>query len=161
MCFTSSGIGKNVGCRYTLSLAGSNSASRSPGDDAWMSTERATQIETPSLRRVYTSRALRIAISASAACRLPTCLCASPCCERMKTSHSGHSFMGTPNPMVHAAFARVPLLRVRERGLAHPRAVFPRRHPRAHPVAIAGPVAAQHRVKLVPVDLAEVVVPAF
>ena len=52
MCFTSSGIGKNVGCRYTFDEAGSNSASRSPGDEATMSAERTTQIDTPSLRRV-------------------------------------------------------------------------------------------------------------
>jgi len=39
------------------------------------------------------ARALLIAISASGACRLPTCLCANPCWLRMKTSHSGHSLL--------------------------------------------------------------------
>src|SRR6476620_9381634 len=61
-----------------------------------MSAERATQIEMPSLRRVYTSRAFLMAISASGACRLPTCLCASPCCDRMNTSHNGHSLLIRP-----------------------------------------------------------------
>ena len=52
MFLTSSGIGKNVGCRYTLLFEGSNSASRSPGDDATMSADFTAQIDTPSLRRV-------------------------------------------------------------------------------------------------------------
>src|SRR5690606_14343355 len=34
-----------------------------------------------------------MAISASDACKLPTCLCARPCWLRIKTSHSGHSLL--------------------------------------------------------------------
>ena len=41
---TSSGIGKKVGWRYTLLLAGSNRASLSAGLDATMSAARTTQI---------------------------------------------------------------------------------------------------------------------
>src|SRR5512133_1533313 len=91
--FTSSGMGKNVGCRYTLLLAGSNSAALSPGLLATILDACTAQMLTPSLRRVYTSRALLIAISASGACRLPTCLCARPCWLRMKISHRGHSLL--------------------------------------------------------------------
>src|ERR1700674_136258 len=34
-----------------------------------------------------------MAISASGACRLPTCLCARPCWLRIKISHNGHSVL--------------------------------------------------------------------
>jgi len=51
-CFTPSGMGKNVGWRYTLLFAGSNSGVFSPGAVAVMSADLTTQMLTPSLRRV-------------------------------------------------------------------------------------------------------------
>ena len=50
---------------------------------------------------------------------------------------------------------------MRERGLANPRAVFPRLDARPHPVAVARSVALDHLVEFLPVDFAEVVVPAL
>src|SRR6185437_4206758 len=52
ICLTSSGIGKNVGWRYTLLDAGSNIGSFSPGELATMSADFTAQMLTPSLRRV-------------------------------------------------------------------------------------------------------------
>src|SRR5438445_8535933 len=113
---------------------------------------------TPSLRRVYTSRAFLIAISASGACRLPTCLCASPCCERMKISHNGHSRLMALSVSRHPRVWRSALFRIRNRGLTHPRTVFPCRHARAHPIAVARSVAFEDVVELAPIDRTEIVV---
>src|SRR5579862_5905763 len=55
----------------------------------------------------------------------------------------------------HRALSRVRLGR-----LAYPGPLFPGLDPRAHPVAIARAVTHQYFVKLVPVDFAEVVMPA-
>src|SRR5256886_9282664 len=140
-----------------------------------MSADLTAQMLTPSLRRVYTSRAFLIAISASGACRLPTCLCASPCCERMKISHNGHSDMSTSVYLrisgANCVAARAPsrrllcagraFFRVGKSCLAHPGALFPRLDARPQPVAIARPVALDHVVELIPVDRAEIVMPAL
>src|SRR5438093_13170361 len=107
-----------------------------------MSADLTTQMLKPSLRRVYTSRAFLMAIPASGACRLPTCLWASPCWLRMKTSHSGHSCLVMnvapflPFPLEGGEgkfgfassdslrFPRWLLLRIRERCLSDPRALL-------------------------------------
>src|SRR5213075_1799894 len=101
-----------------------------------------------------------IAIAASAACRLPTCLCASPCCERMKISQSGHSVV-IVDLLGSLRRARCLLLCMRHRRLAHPRAVLPRFHARSQPLAVARAVALDHFVELGPVDRAEIVVLAL
>src|ERR1700730_5665457 len=49
------------------------------------------------------------------------------------------------------------LLRVRHRRVAHPRALFPRFHPRPRPPAIARSVALDDAIELVPVDRTEIV----
>src|SRR5919199_2558673 len=56
-----------------------------------MSAALTTQMLTPSLRRVYTSRAACTAISSSGACREPTCTWLSPRLPRTNTSYSGQS----------------------------------------------------------------------
>src|SRR5436190_24230860 len=108
-----------------------------------MSEDLTVQMLTPSLRRVYTSRAFLIAISASGACRLPTCLCASPCWLRMNTSHNGHSFMSTSD--VHSSrrlrFARGALFGMGEGRLAHPRSLVPGLDAGPQSLAVARPVA--------------------
>src|SRR5882672_1557652 len=123
-----------------------------------MSTERTTHRLTPSLRRVYTSRALAIAICASGAWRLPTCLCASPCLLRTKISQSGHSFfISMPSCGLRL---RRGLVGVRQQRFPEPGAVLVRLHARAKALAIARAVALDDTVELGPVDNAEVVVTA-
>src|SRR5206468_2214950 len=110
---------------------------------------------TPSWRRVYTSRACSIAMRASAACRLPTCLCSSPERERMNTSYSGQSSLMPASLSCGPWCAAVLLHGVRGRGLAHPAPGLIRRAPRLEPFAVAGSVPCEHRMKLVPVDRAD------
>src|SRR4051794_11958612 len=71
-----------------------------------MSAALTTQMLTPSLRRVYRSRAACTAISSSGACSEPTCTWLSPRLPRTNTSYSGHSRRGaaglptgTPGPV--------------------------------------------------------------
>src|SRR2546421_13039252 len=52
------------------------------------------------------------------------------------------------------------LLRMRHRCLAHPRALFPRFHPRPQPLAIARTVALDDAIELVPVDRTEIIMAA-
>jgi hypothetical protein len=52
MFSTPSGIGKNVGCRYTLLAGEANNSSFSAGSDAVISDDFTTQMLVPSLRRV-------------------------------------------------------------------------------------------------------------
>src|SRR5438067_1613714 len=136
------------------------------GELAAMSIDLTAQMLTPSLRRVYTSRAFLIAISASGAWRLPTCLCASPCWLRMKISQSGHSLIVRSSITAHYASGRFPrpgraLLRVRHCRVAHPCAVLPCLDAGTQPVAVARPVALDHVLEFVPVDGAEIVMAAF
>src|SRR5262249_47211091 len=117
-------------------------------------------ILTPSCRRVYTSRACSTAIAASAACKLPTCLCSSPERERMNTSYKGQSFaMSLPSSSrLVGCGARFLLLRVGGGRLANPTPILVRRAPSLQPLPIARPIAFQHRLKLTPVNGPEVVV---
>src|SRR6185437_15349825 len=120
---------------------------------------------------------------ASAACRLPTCLCSSPERERMKTSYSGQSFDievssgqlgvaargggsgwrlgvaarggGSRRPLS----ARLLFRGVRGGGLAHPAALLVSAPARLHALAVAGPVALQHRLEFAPVDRPEAEMP--
>src|ERR1700743_3143682 len=117
-----------------------------------MSDARTTQMLTPSLRRVYRSRAWCRAISASAACRLPTCTWLSPRLPRRNTSYSGQLWSVTVGSRL--------LRRVRERGRAHPGALVVRRLALCEALGVARAVARHDRVELVPVDGAEVVVAA-
>src|SRR5690242_2677538 len=99
-------------------------------------------------------------MEASGACRLPTCLCASPCWLRMNTSQSGHSCAmarGSEDAELmgarlwrscRAGCALRTLGGMRERGLAYPRAVVPRLAPRGEPLAVARSVALDHLVEL-------------
>src|SRR5687767_8912975 len=66
-----------------------------------MASAGTTQMDTPSLRRVYRSRALRRAMAASGACRLPAWTWERPRLDRTKTSHSGQ----TLRPLVELAEA--------------------------------------------------------
>src|SRR5437879_5764139 len=120
-----------------------------------ISAERITQMLTPSWRRVYTSRACSTAMRASAAWRLPTCLCSSPERERMNTSYSGQSSLMMPPVLCGLRRAAVVLAGVRGRRLAHPAAGLVGGAPRLEPFAVARSVALEHRVKLVPVDRAD------
>src|SRR6266699_3465483 len=90
-------------------------------------------MDTPSWRRVYTSRALRSAMAASGACRLPTWVWDSPRRGRMNTSHSGQS----------DGMGGLPLLGGVGGGrLAYPRAVVLRLAPVRHALPVARAVAA-------------------
>src|SRR6266446_6102142 len=120
-----------------------------------ISAERTAQMLTPSWRRVYTSRACSIAMRASAACTLPTCLCSSPERERMKTSYSGQSSLMVSPVSCGLRRAAVLLAGVRGRRLAHPAPGLIRRAPRREPLAVAGSVPREHRMKFVPVDRAD------
>src|SRR5690606_13118941 len=117
-----------------------------------------------------------MAISASGACRLPTCLCARPCWLRMNTSHSGHSLLmmrilqgtgrrrGPENQDRSGASGRLAarlLLGVGGQPVAHPGAGFVSLLARGQAFAVAGAVALDDRIELVPVDLAEIVVAAL
>jgi hypothetical protein len=82
-----------------LSADGAKNGSFSSGLDAVMSEACTTQIETPSLRRVYRSRALWSAISASGACSEPTCTWLSPRFPRTNTSYSGQPRRDVPEPV--------------------------------------------------------------
>src|SRR6185312_13253271 len=107
---------------------------------------------------------------ASAACRLPTCLCSSPERERMKTSYSGQSFdievsSGQLGVAARGGGSRRPLSArllfrgVRGGGLAHPAALLVSAPARLHALAVAGPVALQHRLEFAPVDRPEAEMP--
>src|ERR1700733_6593052 len=101
-----------------------------------------------------------MAMRASAACRLPTCLCSSPARERMKTSYSGQSLL-MPSLLKGSGDLRragALLGRVRRGRLAHPVSGVVSRPARLQALAVAGAVALEHRVKLVPVDRADEVV---
>src|SRR5450756_548853 len=136
-----------------------------------MSAAAITQMLTPSLRRVYRSRAWCRAISGSAACRLPTCTWLRPRLPRRNTSYNGHaalaSVMGRPG-VGRARSGRWTLClwppgfrRVRERGLPDPGALVVRRLTARDALGVARAVAGDHGLELGPVDGAEVVVAAF
>src|SRR5437016_5442568 len=107
----------------------------------------------PSMRRVNTSRALRSAICASAACRLPTWLCDKPRRLRMNTSHSGSR---TCSLMRHHS-DRGMLRSIRGGRITHPRALLVCADMVRKPLTIARTVAADNAAELVPVALTEVV----
>src|SRR4029077_12626721 len=121
--------------------------------------EATTQMLIPSWRRVYTSRACSMAMRASAACTLPTCLCSSPARERMKTSKSGQPKAGgglSASVMLASlcSLGRAcrQLFRVRARRLADPAARLPGGASRLQSLAVAGAGALEHRAGFAPVD---------
>src|ERR1700733_8511631 len=144
-----------------------------------MSDALTTQMLTPSLRRVYRSRAWCSAISASAACRLPTCTWLSPRLPRRNTSKSGQLWSVTggllsrrlsfglivlrflnliiPNDWSLNALG---LRRVCQRGLTDPGAFFVGGLAPGDALGVARAVAGDDGLELVPVDRAEVVVAA-
>src|SRR5487761_942699 len=145
-----------------------------------MSDALTTQMLTPSLRRAYRSRAWCSAISASAACRLPTCTWLSPRLPRRNTSNSGQLSSVTGRLLSRPKsfglivlryliliiqndllFHAVRLRRVRERGLADPGALVVGRLALGDALGVARAVARDDGLELVPVDGAEVVVAAF
>ncbi len=85
-------LGDLVEGRVPVGLVGGRleEGSFSSGEEAVTAEDGTTQMETPSPRRVYRSRALRRASSASGACRLAW-VWDRPRRERTKTSHSGQS----------------------------------------------------------------------
>src|SRR6478672_11883628 len=101
-----------------------------------------------------------MAMRASAACRLPTCLCSSPARERMNTSNSGQSLLiacslkecCTP---LGGGTCRL-LARMRGGGLAHPLPALVGRPPCLQALAVARAVALEHRVEFAPVDRADI-----
>src|SRR5579863_1012835 len=124
-----------------------------------MSREATTQMLMPSWRRVYTSRACSMAMRASAACTLPTCLCSSPARERMKTSNSGQpkASGGLPGSVMLASLCRLrpapgQLFSVRARRLADPAARLPGGASRLQSLAVAGAIAPEYGVEFAPVD---------
>src|SRR4051812_42591532 len=138
-----------------------------------MSAALTTQMLTPSLRRVYRSRAACTAISSSGACSEPTCTWLSPRLPRTNTSYSGQSRrltagfgstgtsgeMGTAPWPPSAVRSDIGVLRgVRGRGLDHPGVVVPRGAPAADALGVGRAVAGDDPLELVPVDCAEPVV---
>src|SRR6476659_357101 len=91
---------------------------------------------------------------ASVACSEPTCLCASPLRLRMKTSQSGIFGVAIAFPLLGCLEGRpLPtLFGISQRGIAHPGAVVMRLAPRGETIAVAGAVACEHLLELVPVD---------
>src|SRR5688572_11944904 len=108
---------------------------------------------------------------ASAAWREPTCLCASPLRERMKTSHNGilGSVIVFPRMTVLRSRSALrlawsgcplpPLRRIGHRRFANPAAGRVRVPARLQPLAVARTVAGEHLAEFVPVDLAELPMP--
>src|ERR1700734_4502221 len=84
-----------------------------------------------------------MAMRASAACRLPTCLCSRPERARMKTSNSGQSSLMPVAPVFG---------RVGGGGFPDPAALPMRLASRLQPLLVARPVALQPRLELAPVD---------
>src|SRR6185437_15441899 len=108
-----------------------------------------------------------MAMRASAACRLPTCLCSRPERARMKTSNSGQSsLMGRDLVSRRCDIrgrtrSRAPpamLGGVGERRFPNPAACLVRGATRLQPLLIAGAIALEHRLELAPVDRAGEVV---
>src|ERR1700733_3169920 len=133
-----------------------------------MSDALTTQMLTPSLRRVYRSRAWCSAISASAACRLPTCTWLSPRLPRRNTSNSGQlsSVMGgllsrpLPFGMIVLVLLTFVFGRVCEGRRTDPGAIAVGRAAFGDALGVARAVARDDGLELVPVDGAEVVVAA-
>src|SRR5215470_7448226 len=115
---------------------------------------------TASFRRVYRSRACRSAISASAACSDPTCTWFRPRLPRRNTSNSGQSPPGGRPPGPPGPAASV-LAGIRHRRLPYPGTVGVGCPAAGDPFGVARSAAADDRLELGPVDLAEVVVAAF
>src|SRR5690348_4642630 len=102
-----------------------------------------------------------MAMRASAAWRLPTCLCSRPERARMKTSKSGQSLLMSRHLCscacgvgCRARLRAAPAVLGGMGGsrFAHPPAILVGSAPRLQPLLIAGPVALQHRLELAPVD---------
>src|SRR5579863_10019566 len=103
------------------------------------------------------SRAACSASVASVACSEPTCLWASPLRLRMKTSQSGMfgvAIAASFRELELGGLALPALFGIGGGGLADPGALVMRLAPRRQPVAIARPVAGQHRVEFAPIDRA-------
>src|SRR6185295_18614439 len=103
------------------------------------------------------SRAACSASVASVACKEPTCLCASPLRLRIKTSQSGMfgvAIFGFSLLCGLQGGTLLPLLGIGQRGLAHPSAIVVCLAPRRETIAVAGTVAGQHLLELLPVDRA-------
>src|SRR5580692_3092853 len=102
------------------------------------------------------SRAACNASVASAACKEPTCLCASPLRLRMKTSQSG--VLGVAMTVfLFRSLRDLPMfsfLGVGGGRFAHPGALVMGLAPRRQPVAVTGAVAGQHLIEFFPVDRA-------
>src|SRR5690348_16554706 len=105
-----------------------------------------------------------MAISASGACRLPTWRCASPCWLRMKISQSGHSFcidrfssLSRRRDLLAGSL----LLGVGKRRFAHLGSLLPSIDARLQTLPVAGTVAVDDLVKLLPVDRPKIVVAAL
>src|SRR5512146_193312 len=98
---------------------------------------------------------------ASAACRLPTCLCSRPERARMKTSNSGQSLlMGRPlgswtrdvGDGAWLCAAAAVLGRVSGSRFANPTSVLVGGAPRLQPLLITGTLALQHSLELAPIN---------
>src|SRR5258705_13191447 len=102
------------------------------------------------------SRAACSASVASVACSEPTCLCASPLRLRIKTSQSGMFGVAMTISLLGGLQRRsLPaLFGIGQRRIAHPGAVVMRLAPGRQTIAIAGAVACQHLVELLPIDRA-------
>src|SRR6185437_2805438 len=100
---------------------------------------------------------------ASAAWRLPTCLCSRPARERMNTSNSGQSSdLGssvTLPPLTRSWRSRTLLERMGRGCITHPRALIVCTAARFQALPVAGSVALEDRVEFLPIDLAVLVVP--
>src|SRR5690606_28767253 len=115
-----------------------------------------------------------MAISASGACRLPTCLWARPCWLRIKTSQRGHpfwlisiSFAGlrcrralTKEASGSGFFASL-LVGIGHKGVANPCAFFVCLDTGLEALLVTGTMAFDDRIELGPVDFTKVVMTEF
>src|SRR5690554_2703975 len=111
---------------------------------------------TPSIRRVYTSRAFSIAMRASAACKLPTCLWSSPCLLRIKTSHKGHSALSLDISLF--SFISLTFFLMGHRGFPHPSPFIMRPGSAFQSLPITGSPAFNDPPKLLPVNFSKIIV---
>src|SRR5690606_101135 len=110
----------------------------------------------------YSSRAFSMAMRASAACTLPTCLWFKPCLLRTKTSKRVHSDMSlSPRDGSGSVAFLLLFAGMGDSGFADPGTVFDSLAAGGDAFDAARAVALEHFVELFPLDFAEVVVAAF
>ncbi len=158
-----------MACRYSLPCGDSKNSPLASGSDEVMSERAPPRSRRPRPGGCRRRERCARPSSASGACSEPACTCDSPRDERMKTSQSGQ--VSRPPESPGARHRRIRFGRLRARRACARRRRAPPRAPRRR---LRGPgggarrrgrvrraAACEHLVELVPVELAEVVVPAL